>query len=119
MNIFGTPWIDTGVTIITTIIASGGFWSWLQRRQDKTSATALMLKGLAHDRIIHVGTSYIKRGYVTLEEYDDFITYLCTPYTALGGNGTAEKVVADVKKLPVHAHTKQERGMSHEYPFDD
>lgn len=102
MAIFGSPVIDTTVTIVTTIIASGGFWSWLQRRQDKNSTTTMMLKGLSHDRIIHVGTTYIRRGYVTLEEYDDFITYLYVPYAALGGNGTAEKVVNDVKRLPVY-----------------
>lgn len=87
------------------IFASTGLWTflstvWLNKKSAK-SASNRMLMGLAHDRILYLGQEYIKRGYITLEEYDNLITYLYEPYKDLGGNGTAEKVVDNVKKLPI------------------
>ncbi len=58
-----------------------------------------MLMGLGHDRIMTLGMNYIDRGYVTKEEYDDFVKYLYTPYIALGGNGTAEKLMREIERL--------------------
>lgn len=58
-----------------------------------------MLMGLGHDRIMNLGMNYIDRGYVTKEEYDDFVKYLYTPYIALGGNGTAEKLMREIERL--------------------
>ena len=44
---------------------------------------------------------YIERGYITQEEYDSLYNYLYIPYKELGGNGTAERMVNEVKKLPI------------------
>lgn len=60
-----------------------------------------MVLGLAHERIITLGMSYIDRGYVTNDEYEDLVKYLYKPYKELGGNGTAELVVDRVKNLPM------------------
>lgn len=46
--------------------------------------------------------SYIHRGYITKEEYDDLNAYLYDPYKEAGGNGSAEKVMMDVQKLPMY-----------------
>ena len=60
-----------------------------------------MLLGLGHDRIIYLGGQYIKKGYVTEAEFENLNKYLYEPYKKLGGNGTAEKIMTDVKKLPI------------------
>lgn len=58
-----------------------------------------MLMGLGHDRIMYLGMTYVDRGYITKEEYDDFVKYLYQPYEALGGNGTAEKLMREIERL--------------------
>ena len=92
------------VTIIVAVFASTGFWAFLtyliQKKHEKDSNQGKMLKGLGHDRICHLGTGYIKRGYITKDEYENLNDYLYTPYVGLGGNGTVEKIMAEVKKLP-------------------
>lgn len=64
-----------------------------------------MLMGLAHDRIMCLSAHYMKRGYITKEEYEDLITYLYEPYLEVGGNGSATHIIEDIiNKLPVVPH---------------
>lgn len=100
--------LDTVITIVVSVIASGGFWSYLQRRENLKGATTQLLLGLAHDRIIFLGMAYIERGFVTKDEYEDFRKYLYDPYSQFGGNGLAEKVAAQVSNLPMVARLKTE-----------
>ena len=92
-------------TVVAAIFASTGFWAFItclvQRKDTKDSAESQMLKGLGHDRICCLGESYIKRGYITKDEYENLHEYLYLPYKKLGGNGTAEKIVKDVSNLPL------------------
>lgn len=93
-------------TILLTVFASTGFWQlllWIvQTRQKKKSAEAQMIMGLGHDRICYLGETYIKRGYINRDEYENLHDYLYLPYQRLGGNGTAQKIMEDVKRLPLH-----------------
>lgn len=61
-----------------------------------------MLIGLAHDRVINLGMTYIERGWVTCDEYENLDRYLYKPYSDLGGNGSAAKIMKEVGKLPIH-----------------
>lgn len=93
------------VSIVVAMFASTGFWSLLtyliQRRDSKNSAESQMLKGLAHDRICYLGELYIKQGYVTQDQFQNLHDYLYEPYTRLGGNGTAKKIMDEVRDLPL------------------
>jgi len=93
------------MSIVAAIFASTGFWAFLtyliQRKDTKDSAEAQMLKGLGHDRICYLGETYVARGYITKDEYENLHDYLFLPYKKLGGNGTAEKVMKEVEKLPL------------------
>ncbi len=93
------------ITIVGSIFASTGFWAFLsnltERKSIKDNAQAQMLKGLGHDRICWLGQAYVKRGSITKDEYENLVEYLYVPYKALGGNGTAEKVIREVEKLPL------------------
>ena len=44
---------------------------------------------------------YLERGYIYEGEYDNLYNYLYVPYKALGGNGSAERIIEEVKKLPI------------------
>ena len=60
-----------------------------------------MLIGLGNDRIMALGEIYIHRGSITTDEYENLYNYLYIPYKKLGGNGSAERIMAEVKKLPL------------------
>lgn len=95
-------WLKTAVTIIVSVIASSGFWAFVQSISDKKNAKTKMLVGLAHDRIMHVGMTVIKKGSITKEEYENLHTYLYQPYKKLGGNGICERIMSEVDKLPLN-----------------
>ena len=95
------PWLQTIVTVFCSVLASSGFWTWMQSRRDKKDAKTRMILGLGHDRIMFLCMKYLERGWITADEYEDLNKYLYTPYQELGGNGTAEKLMGEVKKLPV------------------
>ena len=71
------------------------------KRSKADEAQRKMLVGLAHDRIIHLGMVYIERGYVTQDEYENLQVYLYEPYEEMGGNGSARRVMEEVRKLPI------------------
>lgn len=95
------PLLDTTITIICAVIASSGFWLWIQKKMESKDAKTRMLIGLAHDRIIQLGMEYINRGYITNDEYENLIDYLYKPYEEMGGNGTAKRIIEEVKKLEI------------------
>lgn len=101
-------WVQLLITVITAVLSSSGLWAFLNEREkkkkareDANSAESRMILGLAHDRILYLSREYIVRGYITMEEYDNLVNYLYGPYKELGGNGTAERAVSEVMKLPI------------------
>ena len=89
------------IAVVTAVFASTGFWAFVTGFLDRKSAQKDLLVGLAHDRIIYLGGLYLERGSITKDEYENLHDYLYKPYAKLGGNGTAQKVMEDVKKLPM------------------
>lgn len=99
---------ETIIVALISALTSSGACSivlYLMQRRDKKSekrsAQSDMLLGLGHDRIVYLGGQYIERGYITQDEYENLHDYLYKPYLALGGNGTAERVMNEVAKLPL------------------
>lgn len=96
---------DIILAIIGAVFASTGFWTLINQlivnRKKKKSAETQMLMGLGHDRICYLGETYIDRGYISREEFENLHDYLFLPYQKLGGNGTAAKIMAEVDKLPL------------------
>lgn len=89
------------VTIVTSVLASSGFWAFLQHHFDKNDATKRLLIGIGHDRIMYLGMQYIQRGSITADEYENLHDYLYLPYKENGGNGSAERIMEEVKRLPI------------------
>lgn len=113
--------MDLFSTVITALLSSGSvsLIMFLVNRHDQkkaekkanSSAQARMLLGLGHDELVHVCDKYLKRGYITTSEYNDLNKYLYEPYTALGGNGSVERAMQQIKELP---STPAEEGAEHE-----
>ncbi|MBR4539250.1 MAG: hypothetical protein IKO52_10455 [Clostridia bacterium] len=94
-------WLKTVLTIIGAVLASSGFWTWIQKRSEKKDIRTQVLIGLAHDRIIYLGLKYIDRGYITRDEYENLYEYLYKPYEKMGGNGSAKRIMQEVDRLPI------------------
>ena len=96
------PWVQQiAVPLAVAVLTSSGLWALVSKRADKNNAERKMLVGLAHDRIIHLGMVYVTRGYITQDEYENLNDYLYQPYGKMGGNGSAKRVVEEVRKLPI------------------
>lgn len=96
------PWVQQiAVPLAVAVLTSSGLWALVSKRADKNNVERKMLVGLAHDRIIHLGMVYVTRGYVTQDEYENLNDYLYQPYEKMGGNGSAKRVMEEVRTLPI------------------
>lgn len=95
-------WKQTLLTVMLTLLGSAGFWGYLETRRARKDANTKLLVGIAHDRIVYLGMKYVERGSITRDEYENLNDYLYEPYAAAGGNGSARRVMEEVKKLPLH-----------------
>ena len=87
-------------------ITSGGISQliiFLIKRKDEKKNNPLVniMRGIGHDRIVFLAKQYIERGSITDDEYKNLHDYLYKPYKEMGGNGTAEKVMKEIEKLPI------------------
>lgn len=94
-------WLIAVITAAASILASSGFWAFMSKKSSKDDAETKLLLGLAHSRIMALGTEYIHRGWITPDELENLVDYLYTPYAESGGNGSAKQVVERVKKLEI------------------
>lgn len=92
--------IEMAVTIICAVFASSGFWAVLEKIRERKDAKTQMILGLGHDRIIQLCKYHIEQGYITPDDFENLYDYLYLPYEAMGGNGSAKRLMEEVKKLP-------------------
>ena len=64
-----------------------------------------IFNGNLQNGIIYLGMSYIERGYITQDEYENLYEYLYKPYEKLGGNGSAKRIMTEVDQLAIHKST--------------
>lgn len=95
-------WVQALLPVVVALIP--GLWTYIlykRQKQDNTKdAVTRLLMGLAYAQIVKKGMSYIERGSITKDEFEDFRNYFYEPYRALGGNGVAERIMKDVEALP-------------------
>lgn len=105
-------WTQVAVPVIVALLTSTALWGVVSKvilkrmelaakRSKADEAERKLLVGLAHDRIIHLGMVYIDRGYIMQDEYENLQVYLYEPYAEMGGNGSAKRVMEEVRKLPI------------------
>lgn len=96
---------ENWIAIATILVGSQGLWTfaqtvWLNKFSKRTAENKLLL-GLAFEAIINTAQKYIDQGEIETDEYKELNKYLFEPYRALGGNGTATRMIAEVEKLPI------------------
>lgn len=92
--------LDIIVTLAVAVFGSTGFWTWVQSRNKQKSAEDRLLLGLAYDKIVWQCNKFIAQGHISAQEFNELDRYMFTPYRELGGNGTAAKLMDEVRKLP-------------------
>jgi len=95
-------WLQIVLTVFSSVLASSGLWAFIVKKGENKDVKTEMLVGLGHDRIVYLGMIYIERGYITKDEYENIHDYLFIPYTKMGGNGSAKRIMDEVNKLPIH-----------------
>ena len=87
-------------SIVGSVFASTGFWTYLSTKSQKRSKSEDMLLGLAHDRIYDLCRKHIKKGSISQQGFDNLV-HLYEPYKHLGGNGTCKELMNKVYGLPM------------------
>jgi hypothetical protein len=93
--------IQIVIPVIISFVASSGFWLFIGNKKERKSLQTELLLGLAHDRILSLGMMYIDRGWISQDEYENLNVYLYKAYEALGGNGSAKRIMQEVDNLPI------------------
>lgn len=101
-------WVGPTLIAITSILASSGFWAYVLRKDTSRNATTRLLMGLAYDKVTNRGMTYIERGWITRDEFEEYQRYFVEPYKALGGNGVAERIYLEVARLPFLPNSRYE-----------
>lgn len=95
----------TIIAIISGIFGLSNFLMFLIQHHDtihgKNRPEYKMILGLGHDVIVTKGEYYLKRGCITKDEYENLHDYLYKPYLEMGGNGTAQKIMTEIEKMPL------------------
>lgn len=104
--------IETIVTAIVAVCASGGFWSFLQyKAQQKDKEREVITKEMVdnlvkaslstlHTNLYRLAKTALRRRYVTHDDLDE-LEHIFGAYRALGGNGTGALYYERVKALPI------------------
>lgn len=88
------------MTVFAATLGASGFWTLIQALVSQKHQSDDLIKGLGHFRVLDECDKYIKRGWITPEEYDDFYRYLGTPYLHAKANGLARKAMEELDRLP-------------------
>ena len=86
--------------VVTTLLGSSGIWMWIKTKSDRNNTEDRLLLAVARNQLIEQGRKYLKRGYITMDEYEEYEAEFKI-YETLGGNGLARRVFKQVDDLPI------------------
>lgn len=86
--------------LITTVLSTPGIWALVKTRTQRNDSEDKLLLQVAKNQLVNQGRKYLKRGYITMDEYEEYESEYQV-YSALGGNGLARRVFKQVDDLPI------------------
>lgn len=86
--------------LITTVLSGPGIWAWMRTRTQRNDSEDRLLLQVAKNQLVTQGHEYLKRGYITMDEYAEYEAEYKV-YSALGGNGLARRIFKQVDELPM------------------
>lgn len=91
--------VSDNLSMIITIFASTGFWTFLGIVYANRSKRNNLLLGLAYVQIVSKCEHYISEGEIGINEYKELKSYLFEPYINMGGDGVAKNLIEQVDRL--------------------
>lgn len=85
---------------ITALLGSSGIWMWMKAKTDHNNSEDRLLLAVARNQLVEQGREYLKRGYITMDEYEEYEDHYKL-YSDLGGNGLARRIFTRVDELPL------------------
>lgn len=86
--------------LITTVLSGPGIWAWAKTRTTRNKSEDRLLLQVAKNQLVAQGRKYLKRGYITMDEYEEYEDEY-RAYSGLGGNGLARRIFEQVDDLPM------------------
>ena len=72
----------------------------VKTKSDRNTSEDRLLLAVARSQLIEQGREYLKRGYITMDEYAEYEDHYKL-YSDLGGNGLARRIFEQVDDLPM------------------
>ena len=91
---------DMANPFVTTILSCPGIWAWAKTRTARNNSEDRLLLQVAKRQLVAQGRVYLKRGYITMDEYEEYEDQYKL-YSNLGGNGLAHRIFEQVDDLPM------------------
>lgn len=85
---------------VTALLGGSGIWAWAKSKTERNDTEDRLILQVAKNQLISQGRAYLKRGYITMDEYEEYESEYDT-YARLGGNGLARRVFKQVDELPI------------------
>ena len=85
---------------VTALLGGSGIWAWAKTRVDRNDSEDKLLLQVAKNQLVSQGRQYLKQGYITMDEYEEYESEYQV-YSALGGNGLARRIFEQVDDLPM------------------
>lgn len=86
--------------LISALFGAPGMWALVKSKTERNDNAAKLLLAVSRNQLIALGQTYIERGYITLDEYNEYEKEYQI-YSAVGGNGLARRVFKQVDELPM------------------
>ena len=85
---------------VTALLGGSGIWAWAKAKSERNDSEDKLLLQVAKNQLVNQGRKYLKRGYISMDEYEEYEEEYRI-YSALGGNGLARRVFKQVDDLPI------------------
>lgn len=95
-----TKIVELANPAVTALLGGSGIWAWAKAKNEHNDAEEKLLLQVAKNQLVNQGRTYLKRGYTTMDEYEEYESEFKV-YEALGGNGLARRVFKQVDDLPI------------------
>lgn len=86
--------------LISAFFGAPGLWAFIKSKTDRNNTEQDMLLAVSKNQLISLGRTYLDRGYITMDEYEEFEREYKL-YSSMGGNGLARRVFKQVDDLPI------------------
>lgn len=86
--------------LLSALFGAPGVWAFVKSKTDRNNYGMALLLEVSKNQILELGRVYLDRGYITMDEYEEFEAEYKL-YSTLGGNGLARRVFKQVDDLPI------------------